>query len=142
MTLDQDSEKWRHTAELVFLWKILPEAQGNHLINALPQGEQDRFDAFLLTRQGPRKALKELETNTKHDEEWINDALIKKLERGKLEQLVKAGLEKGKILDNLSNMNMKELREVVHLCSYPKNYLVALLFFESLDDEAKKRLLA
>lgn len=142
MTLDHSSEKWRHTAELALLWLILPEAQGDHLINALPQSEKDRIDAFLLTRQEPGKALKELETNTINNESWINDALIKKLPRKELEQLVKAGLETGKLHDNISKINTEELREIVDLCSLPKNYLVTLLFFGGLDDEAKKRLLA
>jgi hypothetical protein len=140
MTLDLHSKRWRNMAKLFLLWVALPEAQASTLIDALPQSEQDRFDAFLLTLQSPRKALRQLETYFKRGHFDTVDAIIGKLERPDLEKLVKAGLKRGKLIDNLPKMIDEDLRELVGLCSYPKGFLVCLEYSRGLDSKTKKTL--
>jgi len=142
MTLDKHPKRWRQMAKLFLLWLQLPDEQANHLIDVLPKSEQDRFDAFILMLKSPQKALKVLETYTKRGEFETVDTLIEKLPRIELEKLVKAGLKRGKLVDNLSSMNVEELRELLFLCSYPKSFLVYFLFIDGLDHETKELLLA
>ena len=59
-----------------------------------------------------------------------------------LEKLVKAGLKQGKLIDNLPKMNVKELRELVVWCSYPKDILAPIAFIITLDPKRQKSLLA
>ncbi|MDI6815033.1 MAG: hypothetical protein QMC90_02975 [Dehalococcoidales bacterium] len=134
MTLDMHPRWWRRMVKLFFLGLNLSEDKAEHLIDALPAVEQDRFHAFLLvTGKKPAKALRDLRDN---------DDLIEKLPRIELEKLAKAGLKRGKLIANLSKMNIEELRELVLLCSYLKNVLVFLTFVDGLDPERKQFLLS
>ena len=142
MTLDMHPKEWRRIAKLLLLWLALPEDKAEHLIDVLPQSEQDKFDAFLLTLKTPQKALKELETHVKHGDVDFVDTLISKLPRIELERLVKAGLKRGKLIDNLSKMDVEELRDLVCLCSFPKNLLAFLVFIDGLDPERQGFLLS
>ncbi len=112
------------------------------MIDALPKSAQDRFDAFPLTLKTPQKALKELETYAKHGDLETIDTLVGKLPKKELQSLVKAGLKQGKLIDNLPKMNVEELRELVVLCSYPRNLLASIVFIEGLDPKRKRSLLA
>ena len=141
MTLDMHPKGWRRMAKLFLLWLALPEDQAEHLIDVLPQSEQDRFDAFLLTLKTPQKALKELEVYAKRGDLETIDTLIGKLPRIELEKLVKAGLKRGKLIDNLSRIDVEELRQSACLCSYPKNVLSFLVFIEGLDPKRQEFLL-
>ena len=133
MTLDMYPRWWRRMVKLFFLWLDLSENEAERLIDALPSAEQDRFYAFLaVAGVKPAKALRDLEGE--------ND-LIDKLPRIELEKLAKAGLKRGKLIANLSKLNMEELRELVLLCSYPKNVLVFLVFVDGLDPETRQFLL-
>jgi len=129
-------------AELLLLWLALPEDEAERLIDVLPQSEQDKFDAFLLTLKTPQKALKELEAYAKRGDLETIDTLISKLPRIELEKLVKAGLKRGKLIDNLSKMDVEELRDLARLCSYPKNLLSFLGFIDGLDPKRQGFLLA
>lgn len=142
MTLDMHPKGWRQTARLFWLWLELPEGHAEKLIDALPESAQNRFDAFLLMLQTPSKALKELETYAKRGDLETIDALVGKLPRMELEKLVKAGLKQGKLIGNLPKMGVEELRDLVVLCSYPKNILAFFVFIEGLDAKRKESLLA
>ena len=120
--------------KLFFFRLDLPENEAKRLIDALPVVEQDRFHAFLLvTGRKPAKALRDLRGN---------DDLLEKLPGMELEKLAKTGLKRGKLIANLSKMKVEELRELVSLCSYPKNVLVFLTFVDGLDPKTKQLLLS
>ena len=141
MTLDMHPKGWRRIAKLFSLWLELPEEESERLIDALSLSDQDKFDAFLLTRKTPQKALRYLEAYAKHGDLDIIDTLITKLPRIELEKLVKAGLKRGKLVNNLSKMEVEELRDLVRLCSIPKNILAFLLFIDGLDSKRQEFLL-
>lgn len=142
MTLDSAPEGWRRISKLFLLWVDLPEAQANQLWDALSQSEQDRLLAFVITRGDPGKALKDFEKYFKKFGFNAPQTLIKKLPRPELEKLVKAGLKRGKLIDNLSKMDVEELQELVFLCSCPKDFLAFFVFIEGLAPERKEFLLA
>ena len=141
MTLDNHPKRWRQMAKLFVLWLDLSENEAGRLIDALPEVEQDRFDAFLFTKKTPQKSLKELEAGVKKGDLNLVLALIDKLPRPELEKLVKSGLKKGKLIDNVSKMNVDELRLLVSLCSFPKNMLAHIIFNEWIDTKRKGLLL-
>ena len=108
MTQDRYPRWWRQMVKPYLLWRDLPEDEAGRFFGALSPVEQERFGAFLLmTGQKPTKALRDLR---------YDDELIEKLPRPELEKLAKAGLKRGKLIDNLSKMNIEELRELVLLC--------------------------
>ncbi len=95
-----------------------------------------------MAEKTPTKALRKLEADVqKMGLDFVN-ALIGKLPRIELEKLAKAGLKRGKLIANLSKMNLEELRELVLLCSYPKHFLVYLTFVDGLDPDTKQKLLS
>ena len=143
MTLDMHPSRWRQIVKLFCLWLELPEDQAEHLIDLLPQSEQNRFDALLLVLKGPQKALRELEARAKRVGQDDVETLIDKLPRQELEKLVKAALKRGKGIDKLiSKMCVEELREFISLHSYPKDALAFLVFLDGLDPKRQKSLLA
>ena len=141
MTLDKHPKEWRRLAKLFLVWLDLPEEQADTLIDALPESEQDKFDAFILMRQTPKRALKRLESYAKDGDLETVDALVNRLPRIELEKLVRVGLERGKLIDNLSKVQIEELRELVVLCSLPKNVLANLVFIEWVHPKRREFLL-
>ena len=96
--------------------------------------------SFLMLNT-PQEALKELEACAKRGDLETIDALVGGLPRVELEKLVRAGLKRGKLIDNLSRIDVEELRESVCLCSHPKSFLSSLVFIDALDPKRQEFLL-
>ena len=140
MTLDMHPEWWRRMVKLYRLWLNLSENDADRLIAVLSEADKERFDIFLrMVGTEPAEVMKELEADIDKgaDIDDIRSYFIDKLPRPELRKLVKAGLKRGKLITNLSKMNVEELRELVWYCSLPKNLLAYLIFNDGLD--AKRR---
>ena len=139
MTIDFHPEWWRRMVKLYLLWMDLPEDKADRLINALSEADQEKFDVFLRTLGvSSDKVLQDLEEQVNQGELEEVNAFINSLPPVELKKLVSAGIKKGILLTNIDKLEKEELRELVELCSLPKNFLASLCFFEGLDTKRKR----